>query len=145
MPGKTGRTLMHQHEMSVRFSEVDSMGIVWHGHYLQYFEEARESFGKAYQIGYMFIHTHGYQIPVVEMQTKYLCPIRYEDKISIETTFIDTLAAKIIFQYQIFNLTENKIVCRAESTQVFIDAEGRLMLNSPAFFLDWKQQNGLLS
>ena len=30
----------------VRFSEVDSMGVVWLGHYATYFEDAREEFGR---------------------------------------------------------------------------------------------------
>ena len=29
-------------EFPVRFSEVDSMQIVWHGHYVKYMEEGRE-------------------------------------------------------------------------------------------------------
>lgn len=33
-------------EFDVRFSEVDSMNVVWHGSYPLYFEDAREAFGK---------------------------------------------------------------------------------------------------
>ena len=32
----------------VRFSEVDSMNVVWHGSYMLYFEDAREEFGRKY-------------------------------------------------------------------------------------------------
>ena len=39
----------------VRFPEVDSYGVVWHGHYVQYFEVARNAlcaaFGKLYARG----------------------------------------------------------------------------------------------
>ena len=34
----------------IRFSEVDSMGVVWHGNYAKYFEDAREEFGRKYFI-----------------------------------------------------------------------------------------------
>lgn len=37
-----------------RFSEVDSMNIVWHGSYPLYFEDAREAFGEKYGLGYLF-------------------------------------------------------------------------------------------
>ena len=30
----------------VRFSEIDSMQIVWHGEYVRYFEDGREAFGE---------------------------------------------------------------------------------------------------
>ena len=32
--------------ITVRFSEVDAMQVVWHGEYIRYFEDGRESFGK---------------------------------------------------------------------------------------------------
>lgn len=34
--------------IKVRFSEIDSMQIVWHGEYVRYFEDGREAFGKRY-------------------------------------------------------------------------------------------------
>ena len=41
--------------INIRFSEVDSLLIVWHGHYLKYFEDAREAFGRKYGLGYLGI------------------------------------------------------------------------------------------
>ena len=32
-------------QVRVRFSEVDAMGVVWHGNYLKYFEDGREKLG----------------------------------------------------------------------------------------------------
>ena len=40
-------------EILVRFNEADPLGIVWHGHYIRYFEDGREDFGKSYGIGYL--------------------------------------------------------------------------------------------
>ena len=40
------RKLTASRPFEVRFSEVDSMNIVWHGSYPLYFEDAREAFGK---------------------------------------------------------------------------------------------------
>lgn len=34
-------TLVHKNKIKVRFSEVDSMKIVWHGEYIKYFEDGR--------------------------------------------------------------------------------------------------------
>ena len=34
--------------LKIRFSEVDSMNIVWHGSYMMYFEDAREAFGREF-------------------------------------------------------------------------------------------------
>lgn len=40
-------------EFDIRFSEVDSMNVVWHGSYPLYFEDAREAFGRKYGLGYL--------------------------------------------------------------------------------------------
>ena len=45
--------LIDRTTIKVRFSEIDSMQIVWHGEYVRYFEDGRESFGKHYGLGYM--------------------------------------------------------------------------------------------
>ena len=46
--------------LKIRFSEVDSMNIVWHGSYMMYFEDAREAFGREYGIAYLDIFGNGY-------------------------------------------------------------------------------------
>lgn len=43
--------LIDRTTIKVRFSEIDSMQIVWHGEYVRYFEDGRESFGKHYSLG----------------------------------------------------------------------------------------------
>ena len=51
----------------VRFSEIDSMQIVWHGEYVRYFEDGREAFGKQYGLDYMSIYREGYMVPIVDL------------------------------------------------------------------------------
>ena len=40
-------------KIDIRFSEVDSMHVVWHGNYAKYFEDAREAFGEKYGLDYL--------------------------------------------------------------------------------------------
>ena len=44
--------------VQVRFSEVDSIKMVWHGNYITYMEDAREAFGRKYGLEYMYIYDH---------------------------------------------------------------------------------------
>ena len=46
-------SLQASKEIEVRFSEVDSMNVVWHGSYALYFEDAREAFGAKYGLEYL--------------------------------------------------------------------------------------------
>ena len=48
---------------NVRFNEVDSMGVVWHGHYAVYFEDAREAFGAKYGLEYLMMYHKGFWSP----------------------------------------------------------------------------------
>ena len=62
-------------DINIRFSEVDSMDVVWHGSYPLYFEDAREAFGKKYGLGYMDIFKNGYFAPLVELNFQYKKPL----------------------------------------------------------------------
>lgn len=143
MPGTTGKILEHEHLQTIRFSEVDSMGIVWHGHYVQYLEEARESFGHRFGIDYLTIASQGYKIPIVDMECKYRRSLKYGDPVKIQIKFIDTLAAKIIFHYELIRVSDGLLAASAKTIQVFIDEKDELQLNFPSFFLDWKKSMGL--
>src|SRR5690606_23319657 len=61
----------------VRFSEVDSLGIVWHGHYILYFEQGREAFGKKYGIDYLTVQREGFTTPIVRSVCEHKHPLRY--------------------------------------------------------------------
>ena len=57
--------------MHVRFNEADPLGIVWHGHYLRYFEDGREDFGKTYGLSYLDFYQHRIAVPVVSVDCQY--------------------------------------------------------------------------
>ncbi|MCM1040970.1 MAG: acyl-CoA thioesterase [Bacteroides sp.] len=130
-------------EFSVRFSEVDSMGIVWHGNYALYFEDAREAFGKKYHIGYHDILKSGYGAPVVEMQISYKRAMPYGTMARAIAFFVNTVAAKVIFEYEIRSMDDNILLASGRSVQVFIDDKGQLVLFNPDFYKVWKKKNGI--
>ena len=100
-------------QLRVRFSETDPLGIVWHGNYIKYFEEGREAFGRKYGISYLEVETH----------------------------YMDTSAAKLVFQYYIYN-EQKELVCTGETVQVFTHLkEGTLCLYNPEFYTQWKEKH----
>lgn len=128
-------------EVNVRFSEVDALGIVWHGHYLKFFEDGREAFGRQYGLGYLDVYNHQLTIPLVNINVDFKKIVKYGDSVRIETTFINSPAAKIIFNYKIFRLSDNMLVATGESTQVFMNPQHELYITVPAFFEAWKKKN----
>jgi len=134
--------LNHQTEIIVRFNEADPLGIVWHGHYLRYFEDGREAFGKVHGISYLDCYRHGLAVPVVSVHCDYNKPLRYGDTVLVETTYVDTAAAKLTFDYKIFEAKGRSLVATGHSVQVFVDAKTfELQLTMPGFFEAWKKQN----
>ena len=138
------KKLLDRTEVKVRFGEVDSMGIVWHGNYVKYIEEGRESFGKKYGISYLDIYANNVMAPVVNMNINFKKQVQYGDILIVETEFINHEAAKIVFCFRIYRKSNNELVATAESTQVFIDLKREMILYPPQFVLDWKKKVGLM-
>ena len=126
--------------LDIRFSEVDSMNVVWHGSYMLYFEDAREAFGEQYDLTYMGFFDHGYFAPLVEMTFQWKKPIRYGMKPRIDITYRPTEAAKIIFDYEIHDPVDESLIATGHSVQVFMDTNYNLVLYNPPFYEDWKKR-----
>lgn len=132
------KSIKHETQMRVRFRDCDPLKIVWHGNYLTYFEDGREAFGRDHGISYLDVQANGFVTPIVKSVCEHKLSLKYGDVTTIETTFVDSPAAKMIFQYKIFN-QDNQLVCTGETIQVFLDLEGNLQLNNPVFFEEWKR------
>ncbi|MFT3946252.1 MAG: acyl-CoA thioesterase [Agriterribacter sp.] len=139
------KTLSGRVEINVRFNEADPLGIVWHGHYIRYFEDGREAFGNEHGIGYLDFYKKGFIIPIVSIQCDYKRSLKYGERVVVETTFLPCEAAKLKFEYRLFNAVTNQVVATGSSVQVFLDKEkSMLQLTNPPFFEEWKKNNRLI-
>ncbi len=127
-------------EIEIRFSEVDMMQVVWHGAYALYFEDAREAFGAKYGLSYMGYLDHGYFAPIVEQTIHYKKPIRYGMKPRIDIIYRPTEAAKIVFDYEIYDTEDESLIATGHSVQVFMDMKYNLVWENPEFYLEWKRK-----
>lgn len=133
--------LINRTEVPVRFSEIDALGIVWHGHYLKFFEDGREAFGKQYDLGYLDIHRQHFLVPLVNINVDFKRTVKYGESILIETTYMDCPAAKIIFNYKLYRSSDKELVATGSSIQVFMDLKQELYITQPEFFLEWKKKH----
>jgi len=138
------KELSSRTEVLVRFNEADPLGIVWHGHYIRYFEDGREAFGNMHGLGYLEVYKLGFVIPVVSVQCDYKRSLRYGDRVIVETKYIPSEAAKMKFTFRLFNAATGELVATGSSVQVFLDKENSILqLANPPFFEDWKKKQGL--
>lgn len=136
--------LISKTESQIKFSEVDSLRVVWHGHYVRYFEDGREAFGKQYNLGYLDIYKYGLAVPLVDLEVKFKRVLEYGDTAIIETSFINSPAAKLIFEYKIISGNHGYVACTGKSTQVFMASETKeLHITMPPFMDVWKKNWGL--
>lgn len=126
--------------VQVRFSEVDAMRVVWHGNYLKYFEDAREALGAEKNLDYLDIANKGYFVPIVRSEIDHLWPILYGSTVKVIARLYDSPAAKIIHEYEVWDMDENKLSAKGHTIQVFVTHERNLMLNIPDFYEEWKSQ-----
>ena len=127
----------------IRFSEVDMMQVVWHGSYPLYLEDAREAFGAKYGLSYHTYIDNMIFAPIVRMDINYRHPLRYGMTPTIRITYKPTEAAKIIFEYEIFDHLTGTVFITAQTVQVFMDRDYKLLWYSPDFYTQWKKSMGL--
>jgi acyl-CoA thioester hydrolase len=121
----------HTVRIHVRFNEVDSMKIVWHGHYVAYCETAREAWLAARGLSYEEIDSLGCLAPVVRMQFEFLRPIKAGQDVLVTCARIPGGEPKLEFFYEIRDEAGN-LLSIAESLQVFVDRAGEVFLSAPA-------------
>ena len=138
------KKLSNRTEVLVRFNEADPLGIVWHGHYIRYFEDGREAFGNTHGLGYLDVYKQGFVIPIVSVHCEFKRSLRYGDRVIVETKYIPCEAAKMKFGYRLFNAVTGELVATGSSVQVFLDKNGDLLLTNPPFYEAWKRKVGLL-
>lgn len=58
----------------------------------------------------------------------------------VEIMYCPTDAAKIIFDYKIYDIKENQLRATGHSVQVFMDMNYQLCWTNPEFYEKWKEQ-----
>ncbi|MBY0425038.1 MAG: acyl-CoA thioesterase [Cytophagales bacterium] len=137
--------LSERTRIKIRFSEVDSLKIVWHGNYAKYLEEGRESFGHKYGLNYLYVFEEGYVTPLVNITVDFKKTVSYGEVIIVETVYENTDAAKIVFNYVVYRESNMEVVAKGKTVQVFLNRDNELCLTTPTFFDAWKRKWNLIS
>ena len=137
--------LRHTVTRKVRFEEVDPLGIVWHGRYASFFEDARTALDAAFGIGYMDFYLKGIFAPIKKMHVDYHLPLKFEEVFTIEAILHWTEAARINHEFIITN-AEGRVATTGYTVQMMLDGNGDILVVPPPFYRDFceKWKNGKL-
>ncbi len=94
----------HTTEIRIHYALTDQMGIVYHGHYAQFFEIARTESIRNLGFSYKSIEAMGIMLPVVDLHCRFLRPVKYDDLIRVTVSLKEMpIHHKIVFHGEIHN------------------------------------------
>lgn len=115
-------------EISIRYGETDQMGYVHHSSFVLFLEEARMDLFKSHGLDVIALEKEGVIIPVVSIEIRYVMPLRFGDRISVETSLKPDSKFKLDLKYRIRN-QDQKVVAKAKTALVFAEKEtGKLIM-----------------
>ena len=121
----------HKIQVRVRYSETDQMGVVYHGNYLPYFEIGRVEWLRDKGISYKSLEEGGIALPIVQLALNYKKPARYDDVLTIKTTFKSQASVKLEFDCAITN-EKNELLTTGYFLLVFVDIKSGRPVPPPA-------------
>ena len=123
-------------EILVPFFDVDTMNVVWHGHYVKYLEVARCALLDRIGHNYDAMVASGYAWPVIDLQLRYVRGAVFGQKLNVRANLVEW-ENRLKISYLISDLHTGERLTRASSVQVAVDMGSREMqLASPKVFTD---------
>ena len=127
-------------KLRVRYSDTDQMGYVYYGRYASFYEVARVELFRSLGFSYKKLEEEGIGMPVIDMETKYILPIKYDEQIKINTIIENLPSSRISFKYEVYN-QNNELANTAKTTLTFINLTNKKPVRIPAELLDIIKNN----
>ena len=121
-------------KIKVRYCETDQMGLVHHGSYINYFEEARISWISNLGFSYSEIEKSGIILPVSKLNINYLSPAYFDDDLMVNVELAELPTSRLIFNYTIKN--KDEVVVTGTTVLAFLSKETKKPVRCPDYMLE---------
>jgi acyl-CoA thioester hydrolase len=123
-------------ELVVPFFDVDMMEVVWHGHYVKYFEEARCALLDKLGHNYRQMRDAGYAWPIIDLQVRYIRGAQFGQRIKVRADLVEW-ENRLKINYLITDVATGERMTRGSSVQVAVEIASReMLLASPRVFVE---------
>jgi acyl-CoA thioester hydrolase len=123
-------------EITVEFYELDPMGVVWHGNYINYFETGRRTLLEKIGYDYEEIEKSGFVFPVVDVSLRYLRSLKFRDKARVKAILMEYENCLQI-KYEIYNAETGLLTTKGLTTQMAYNAKsGESCFVCPRTFIE---------
>ena len=121
-------------EVLVPFFDIDTMQVVWHGHYVKYLEVARCALLDHIGHNYTQMLDAGYAWPVIDMQLRSVRGATFGQRINVRASLVEW-ENRLKVNYLITDLATGERLTRAVTVQVAVEiASKEMQLVSPRCF-----------
>ena len=111
---------------------TDYGGIVWHGTYLIWLEEARVACLKSIGIDFADLVAMGWDLHVVDVSVRYHNALKMGDTAIVNTRTVDMEGVRIVWEYEIQSVDRQVIYLSGMVTLVAVDREkGKIVRQLP--------------
>jgi len=110
--------------LRVRYSETDRMGIVYHAHYIVWFEIARTDYCRAAGMPYRALEDSGLLILVTAVECRYRGSARYDDAVRVRSRLTELASRGLAFGYEIVD-ESGRLLADGSTRHVFADVHGK--------------------
>ena len=120
-------------DIRVYYGDTDAYGVVWHGSYIKWLEQARtEAFEKSLGMSLAELEAKKIQFPVTEMNIRCKSPAKLHEILEIQTSISSLKPFCVTFESSIANKNTKEIRVIAHITIAVINAEtGRIFRRMP--------------
>ena len=94
-------------ELRAPFHDVDTLRVVWHGHYVKYVEIARMEYMRRQHLSVAELEELGVMLMVAQTHLKHVAPLRHDDQFRVSAWLVEH-QVRLEFEYEVFNLTTGK-------------------------------------
>ena len=123
-------------QIKIPFHDVDSAGIVWHGHYAKYFEIARCELLDSFGYSYAAMVESGYGWPVIDMHLRYVRQALFGQTISVRAT-LKEWEHRLRIDYLIRDAGSGERMTKGNTVQVAVELKTmEMQLASPRVLLE---------
>ncbi len=117
-------------ERRVSFSESDPMGILWHGRYAAYFEQANEALGRVCGMSYQDFIRERLRAPIVQFHVDYFASPMLAEEVTVVGRFVWSEGARMNIEYEI-RKEDNRLAATGFTVQMLVGADGETWLVAP--------------
>lgn len=121
-------------KIKVRYCETDQMGLVHHGSYINYFEEARIAWISNLGFSYSEMEKSGIILPVSKLNVNYLRPAYFDDDLLISVELAELPTSRLIFNYTINK--EEEVIVTGTTVLAFLNKETKKPVKCPDYMLE---------